>query len=90
VTVPEPAAPFDTGNQLLAEVPAQCFTALVQTPLGQRLALTIRTPSSTNTVFLGKDDAITWAGNIRGTAKQMSGSGLIVAPGNGMPVKGQG
>jgi hypothetical protein len=90
-TPQQPAPPFDPGNQLLGEQPAQCTTALIPTAVGQRLALTIRTPSATLTVFLGKDDAITWAGNLRNTAKQMSGSGLIVAaPGNGIPVKEQG
>ena len=87
---PQPVPPLDTGNQLLSGQPAQITTALMQTAAGQQMALTIRTPSTTLTVFLGKDDAIGWARNIEGTAKQMSGSGLIVAAGNGMPVKGQG
>lgn len=86
----QPVPPFDTGNPLLGEQPANLTTALVQTPLGQRLALTVRTASTTATVFLAKADADTWAANIKATADQMSGAGLIVAPGNGMPVKGQG
>lgn len=80
-----PAPPVDTGNTLLGETPAQLTTALIQTPAGQRLALTIRTPSTTLTVLLGKDDAATWAANIKGTADQMSCSGLIVAKGSVTP-----
>jgi hypothetical protein len=87
VTTPQPqppGAPVDTGNPLLNAGPAQCNAALVQTAAGQQLALTVRTTSATVTVFLSKDDAITWASLIRDTAKRMSGSGLIVAaPGNG-------
>ena len=49
---PAPPPPFDTGNTLLGEQPAQLVTAAVQTPAGQRLALTVRTPSATVTVFL--------------------------------------
>jgi hypothetical protein len=80
VTTPQQPAPFDAGNPLLAEVPAQLATALIDTPLGQRLALTIRTASTTLTVILGQADAKTWAGNI---------AGLVVA-GPGMPVNGNG
>lgn len=45
--------PVDLGNQLLGETPAQLATALLDTPAGQRLALTIRTASTTLTVLLG-------------------------------------
>jgi hypothetical protein len=84
MTTPAPP-PVDTGNQLLAETPTQCTTALLQTPAGQRLALTIRTPSTTLTVLLSKADAATWAGNIAATAKAMSSSGLIVASNGQVP-----
>jgi hypothetical protein len=87
MTAPQPA-PLDTGNQLLAETPATLTTALVETPKGQRLALTIRTASATLTVFLGRADGETWARNIKGTAGQMSSAGLIVA--NGIAPKGEG
>lgn len=79
MTMPVEPAPLDVGNTLLAETGAQLTTALVPTAQGQRLAFTIRTPSTTLTVFLVKDDAIAWAGNVRNMAKQMSSSGLIVA-----------
>lgn len=71
--------PIDPGNQLLGETPAQLATALLETPAGQRLALTIRTPSTTLTVLLGAADAKLWAGVVRQGADGMSSSGLIVA-----------
>ena len=76
---PEQPAPVDAANGLLSEVPAQFTTALMQTPHGQRLALTIRTASTTLTVLLGAADARSWAGHITGAADQMSSAGLIVA-----------
>jgi hypothetical protein len=85
-----PAPPLvDEGNALLAEAPAQCSTGLVQTPAGQRLALTVRTPSTTLTVLLGQADAKVWAANISTAAAQMSAAGLIVA-GPGQVVNGNG
>ena len=94
MTQPAPAVPpFDAGNQLLAEQPANLITALVDTPMGQRMALTIRTTSATLTVFLAKADADAWVRNLKTTADAMSGSGLIVANGNvpgGVVPKGQG
>lgn len=74
-----PVPPVDTGNHLLAEGPAQLTTTLVDTPTGQRLALTIRTPSATVTVFLGGADAKEWAVQLAADAGRMSGAGLIVA-----------
>lgn len=81
--VPPPPAPFDTGNQLLGEQPAQLVPAVIDTPAGQRLALTVRTPSATVTVFLAGKDARTWAAALTTAAEGMSVSGLVVA--NGMP-----
>ena len=74
--------PVDAGNHLLAETPAQIVTALLDMPGGQRLALTVRTPSTTLTVLLGAADARTWADQLTREAAAMSGSGLVVA--NGM------
>jgi hypothetical protein len=82
VSAPAPPTPLDTGNTLLGENPAILFTALVQTPLGQRLAVTIRTPSTTLTVFLAGQDAKTWAANLATAAAPMSGAGLVAANGN--------
>jgi hypothetical protein len=84
-TPPDAPPPVDPGNQLLAETSAQLTTGLIQTPAGQRLALTIRTPSTTLTVLLQQGDARAWAAGILGAANQMSSSGLIVANGSGMP-----
>lgn len=89
MTTPPQPTPVDAGNPLLAEVPAQLTTTLIDTPMGQRLALTVRTASTTLTVVLGQADAKTWAANIAGTAARMSGAGLVVA-GPGMPVTGNG
>jgi len=82
MTQPQPVPPVDPGNQLLGETAALLSTALIDTPAGQRLALTIRTPSTTLTVLLIKADADAWAANLAGTARQMSRSGLIVANGH--------
>ena len=81
--MPTPA-PFDTGNTLLTEQPAQLITAVVQTPAGQRLALTVRTPSTTQTVFLSGQDARAWAARLTQDAGAMSVSGLVVANGTAL------
>ena len=70
---------MDASNSLLGETSAQLSTALMQTPAGQRLALTIRTASTTLTVFLAAADAKVWGANVKAAADQMSTSGLIVA-----------
>ena len=84
---PQPEMPVDPANALLAETPARLLTSLVDTPAGQRLALTIRTASTTCTVLLQHGDAKQWAQLMTGAAAQMSSSGLIVANGhvNGGP-----
>jgi hypothetical protein len=78
---PPAPTPLDTGNTLLAEQPAQLFTAILPTPRGQRLALTIRTPSSTTTVLLAGADAKTWAAVLTREAAKLSSTGLIAANG---------
>ena len=83
---PQPA-PVDTGNQLLAEGPAQLSAALMASPAGQRMALTIRTTSTTVTVLLSAADAKVWAATITGAAGKMSAAGLIVT-GAVVPVNG--
>lgn len=81
MTAPDQGAvpPFDPGNRLLAETPAQLTTSHIPTTDGQRLGLTIRTPSTTITILLSKKDARTWAHTIKTTADQLSSSGLIVS-----------
>lgn len=87
VTPQEPQA-WDPSNALLGEGPAALSTALVETPQGQRLVLTIRTASTTLTVLLAAADAKEWATQIKAIADQMSASGLIVAA-PGLPVNGK-
>lgn len=78
MTVPAPP-PVDPGNQLLTETPAQLSTVLLDTPAGQRLAMTVRTTSATVTVLLAGADAKTWAAQLTGAAAGMSGAGLVAA-----------
>ncbi len=85
MTTPQQVPPVDAGNQLLAEGPAQLTTSLVTTPHGQRLALTIRTTSTTLTVLLSGTDAKTWAAQMTRDSALMSGAGLVVANGTLKP-----
>lgn len=79
---PAGAVLVDTGNQLLREVAAQLTTDVIDTPVGQRLVMTVRTTSATLTVFLGGKDAKTWAAQLSGAADMMSSAGLVVARGS--------
>lgn len=81
MTTPQPPG-FDPGNPLLGEAPAQLTTSLVPTAVGQRMALTVRTQSTTVTVFLSQEDARAWGRAVLAAAAPMSASGLVVA-GNG-------
>lgn len=81
MTTPQALPPFDPGNQLLSEVPALFTTAILNTPQGQRLALTIRTASTTITVLLQGPDARTWGQQLVKAAESMSVAGLVVANG---------
>jgi hypothetical protein len=83
MTTPPQPPPFDAGNGLLAETPAQLSASLTDTPRGQRMALTVRTASTTLTVLLARDDAEQWGQLISGMAGQMSG--LILAGVSAMP-----
>ncbi len=80
--------PYDPGNTLLGGTPAQLSCALVPTEAGQRLALTIRTVSTTQTVFLDRQDADLWASQIKAAASAMTG--LILAGPGAMPGQGMG
>lgn len=85
----DPQLPVDPGNPLLAAQPSQIFTAIANTPVGQRLIMTLRTPSTTLTLFLDKNEAANWGAQITGESVKMSGSGLFI-PGAVIPVNGQG
>jgi hypothetical protein len=89
VTAPQIPA-IDLGNGLLSEGPAQFTTAVVDTPRGQRLALTIRTPTTTLTILLIGRDARAWSEQFSRDAKLLSGSGLIVAGGTVPKAEGNG
>lgn len=73
--------PFDAANDLLGPAPANLTTALLEIPGGQRLGVTVRTPTTTLTVMLTKADAVLWAKLITEAAGRMSGSGLVAATG---------
>lgn len=78
MTMP-PMPPIDTGNPLLNEGPAVIQATPVNTAAGQRLALTIKTTTTTLTILLIKDDAGRWRDTITEGIGRMSG--LIVANG---------
>lgn len=73
-----PAA--DPGNLFLSEGPSGLSSTVISTPAGQRLMLTIRTPSTTLTVFLQKPMGEEWVKVIQNGLDQMSS--LMVAPAN--------
>ncbi len=50
----------DVGNTLLSIVPNDMTVSVQETPLGQRLATTIRTVDTTLTLFLTKDEIDAW------------------------------
>lgn len=73
--------PHDPENELLGPVPSQLSGELVDTPDGQRYALTLRTPCTTLTVFLTRTEALAWGNGIVGLARTMNG--LVVPRGLG-------
>lgn len=83
MTQPPPShiPPFDQGNQLLAEGPAQLSTTLMDTPARQRLVLTVRTGSTTVSALLAGADAKAWAAQLTRDSALMSSSRLVVANG---------
>lgn len=76
-----PVPPVDMGNPLLGPGPAMLNLHRITPPGGQQvLTLTIRTPSTTLTVMLGRDDALAWARMLRAEAQRLSG---LIVPTNG-------
>lgn len=73
-----PAA--DPGNLFLSIGPCSLSTTIVDTPAGQRMMATIRTGSTTLTVFLEKHDAEEWENVINSERVKMTS--LVVAPAN--------
>ena len=74
---PGPAA--DPGNELLAAGPSRLTGSLADTADGQRFMLTIRTASTTLSVFLTREEARGWGESIIRLAASMNG--LAVAKG---------
>lgn len=52
---------LSTGNQLLAPGPSQLFATVATGPAGEQAVIaTIRTSSGELTVWLSRDEAVTW------------------------------
>jgi hypothetical protein len=79
---PQNVPPVDLGNPYLAAGPALMTVSKATLPGAPTpsVVLTIRTPSTTLTVMLGRDDALTWARNLRAEAQGVS---ALVVPQNG-------
>lgn len=77
MTVPQ-AALIDTGNPLLARVPVDLKTGAVETPAGKLGVLTLRTSSSTLTLFLSAGDLRDWTRLLTELANQLTG-GIVPA-----------
>lgn len=73
--------PFDPANQFQAELPTEWTLASVQVTGGQRAAVCFRTPNTTATYMLAKDDL----GKLVKGLQQLHASmnGLILPPSGG-------
>lgn len=65
--------PVDPGNTFLSIVPCGLTVSVQETPMGQRLAATIRTVDTTLTVFLAKDEVESWEKVLASGKAGMSG-----------------
>lgn len=72
-------APWDPANSLLQETQAQVTAQSVDTPNGPRTAVTVRTASTTVTVFLAKGNALDAAEKIASEARKLPGLSLADA-----------
>lgn len=70
---------LDPGNPFMAEYPAGLTTRAVNTPGGQRLAVTLRVGSATVTAFLAKDDVARWRDQLGAEHGRMNG---LLLPGS--------
>lgn len=73
---------MDPGNALLAGGPAQLSMSEVMTTAGKLATLTIRTASTTLTVFLEREDLKQWADTLQSAADRMGGLTVIRAGGS--------
>jgi phytoene dehydrogenase-like protein len=80
--VPQQLPPVDPGNPLLSPTPTTINAAQVDTPIGKRLAFTVRTPSTTLTIFLEREFAADLARQLAAEAASMGG--LVVPAGTGL------
>lgn len=72
--MPEEVPPVDLGNALLGPTPVQMTLSKFSAPTGEQLLLaTFRTPSTTFTVFLPKEDARNFGQQIVTEADAMTG-----------------
>jgi hypothetical protein len=78
MSTPQQPIPYDPGNALLGPQPAEMTLSLVNTPAGQQMAMTIRTSTTTLTVFLAKDSGEQWRDQLSAMLAQMNG--LILPP----------
>jgi hypothetical protein len=78
----QPLPPVDPGNPYLTKVPASLVTSELTGPDGRVAAATIRTPGTTLTVLLTRDECAQWAAAFQNQANSMSG--LVVAPAGAM------
>lgn len=70
--------PVDPGNPYLTKVPASLVTTELSGPDGRVAAATIRTPGTTLTVLLTREECAQWGAAFAAQANSMSG--LVVAP----------
>ena len=68
----------DLANPMLGPAPAMLDVANVTTPEGSQVVMTVRTSSSTTTVFLTKEQAEEWGRILNRSAAQLSG---LIVPG---------
>jgi hypothetical protein len=77
---PQSVPPFDPANPYLQPVPVMVTMVVVDTPQGQRLGLTFRTPDATFTVFTDKQTGQQWHSMMGSHLEQMTS--LTLAPAN--------
>lgn len=77
MTMPHPQAKLlvDAGNTLLGRLPSTLDTGSIETPDGVLGVLTIRTPTTTLTLFLDAGELTDWKEVLGGLAEQLGGSG---------------
>jgi hypothetical protein len=81
MTMPHPQAPVlvDAGNPLLSRTDCQLDTGSIETPDHTLGVITVRTPSTTLTVFLPAQDVKQWQEALGQLAGQLDSGGLVKA-----------